>query len=248
MIYIKSAGEVEKMRQSGLILAECFEVIKPYIKPGIKTIELDKITKEHILSNGAKPSFLNYAGFPGSICVSVNDVVIHGIPGSYELKEGDIVSIDVGVLKDGFHTDACRTFAVGEISSEAKRLMDVTEQSFFEGMKYAKYGERLFSISAAIQDYVESNGYSIVRNYCGHGVGKNLHEDPEVPNYGTFGKGNRLMKNMTLAIEPMVNMGKPQTKTLSDGWTVVTADGKYAAHYENTIVITDGEPLILTMK
>lgn len=248
MIYIKSAGEVEKMRQSGLILAECFEVIKPYIKPGIKTIELDKITKEHILSNGAKPSFLNYAGFPGSICVSVNDVVIHGIPGSYELKEGDIVSIDVGVLKDGFHTDACRTFAVGEISPEAKRLMDVTEQSFFEGMKYAKYGERLFSISAAIQDYVESNGYSIVRNYCGHGVGKNLHEDPEVPNYGTFGKGNRLMKNMTLAIEPMVNMGKPQTKTLSDGWTVVTADGKYAAHYENTIVITDGEPLILTMK
>lgn len=248
MIYIKSAGEVEKMRQSGLILAECFEVIKPYIKPGIKTSELDKITKEHILSKGAKPSFLNYAGFPGSICASVNDVVIHGIPGSYELKDGDIISLDVGVLKDGFHTDACRTFAVGEISSEAKRLMEVTEQSFFEGMKYARFGERLFSISAAIQDYVESNGFSIVRNYCGHGVGKNLHEDPEVPNYGTFGKGNRLMKNMTLAIEPMVNMGKPQTRTLSDGWTVVTADGKYAAHYENTIVITDGEPLILTMK
>ncbi|MBE7047178.1 MAG: type I methionyl aminopeptidase [Ruminococcaceae bacterium] len=248
MIYIKSAGEVEKMRQSGLILAECFEVIKPYIKPGIKTSELDKITKEHILSKGAKPSFLNYAGFPGSICASVNDVVIHGIPGSYELKEGDIISLDVGVLKDGFHTDACRTFAVGEISPEAKRLMDVTEQSFFEGMKYARFGERLFSISATIQDYVESNGFSIVRNYCGHGVGKNLHEDPEVPNYGVFGKGNRLMKNMTLAIEPMVNMGKPQTKTLSDGWTVVTADGKYAAHYENTIVITDGEPLILTMK
>ncbi len=248
MIYIKSAGEVEKMRQSGLILAECFEVIKPYIKPGIKTSELDKITKEHILSKGAKPSFLNYAGFPGSICASVNDVVIHGIPGSYELKDGDIISLDVGVLKDSFHTDACRTFAVGEISSEAKRLMEVTEQSFFEGMKYARFGERLFSISAAIQDYVESNGFSIVRNYCGHGVGKNLHEDPEVPNYGTFGKGNRLMKNMTLAIEPMVNMGKPQTRTLSDGWTVVTADGKYAAHYENTIVITDGEPLILTMK
>ncbi len=248
MIYIKSAGEVEKMRQSGLILAECFEVIKPYIKPGIKTSELDKITKEHILSKGAKPSFLNYAGFPGSICASVNDVVIHGIPGSYELKEGDIISLDVGVLKDGFHTDACRTFAVGEISPEAKKLMDVTEQSFFEGMKYARFGERLFSISATIQDYVESNGFSIVRNYCGHGVGKNLHEDPEVPNYGVFGKGNRLMKNMTLAIEPMVNMGKPQTKTLSDGWTVVTADGKYAAHYENTIVITDGEPLILTMK
>lgn len=248
MIYIKSAGEVEKMRKSGLILAECFEVIKPYIKPGIKTSELDKITKEHILSKGAKPSFLNYAGFPGSICASVNDVVIHGIPGSYELKEGDIISLDVGVLKDGFHTDACRTFAVGEISPEAKRLMDVTEQSFFEGMKYARFGERLFSISATIQDYVESNGFSIVRNYCGHGVGKNLHEDPEVPNYGVFGKGNRLMKNMTLAIEPMVNMGKPQTKTLSDGWTVVTADGKYAAHYENTIVITDGEPLILTMK
>ncbi len=236
------------MRQSGLILAECFDIIKPYIKPGIKTSELDKITKEYILSKDAKPSFLNYGGFPGSICASVNEVVIHGIPGARELKDGDIISIDVGVFKDGVHTDACRTFAVGEISPEAQRLIDVTEKSFFEGIKYAKMGERLFSISATIQDYVESNGYSIVRNYCGHGIGKNLHEDPSIPNYGTFGKGNRLMKNMALAVEPMVNMGKHHTKVLDDGWTVVTQDGKLAAHYENTIIITDGEPFIITMK
>ena len=247
MIYIKSSSEVAKMRTSGRITANVFEILKPYIKPGVSTAELDKITKEYILNSEAKPSFLNYNGFPASICSSVNDVVIHGIPShSKILKDGDIISIDVGVIKDGYHSDAARTFAVGNISDEAARLIDVTKKSFFEGIRYARQGERLFSISATIQDYVESAGYSIVKNYCGHGVGKILHEDPEIPNYGTFGHGNRLMRNMTLAIEPMVNMGKAATRVLSDGWTVVTQDKSYAAHYENTIVITDGEPVILT--
>ena len=247
MIYIKSSSEVAKMRTSGRITANVFEILKPYIKPGVSTAELDKIAKEYILNSEAKPSFLNYNGFPASICSSVNDVVIHGIPShSKILKDGDIISIDVGVIKDGYHSDAARTFAVGNISDEAARLIDVTKKSFFEGIRYARQGERLFSISATIQDYVESAGYSIVKNYCGHGVGKNLHEDPEIPNYGKFGHGNRLMRNMTLAIEPMVNMGKAATRVLSDGWTVVTQDKSYAAHYENTIVITDGEPVILT--
>jgi methionyl aminopeptidase len=247
MIYIKSSGEVDLMRQSGKIVAGVFETLKPYIKPGVTTNELDKIAKEYILSQGAKPSFLNYNGFPASICSSINNVVIHGIPGNDKLCEGDIVSIDVGAIKSGYHSDAARTFAVGQISKEAQRLIDVTKQSFFEGLNYAKVGERLFSISATIQNYVEENGFSIVRNYCGHGIGKNLHEDPEIPNYGTFGRGNRLMKNMTLAIEPMVNYGKAPTKVLSDGWGVVTLDNSLSAHYENTIVITDGEPYILTM-
>ncbi|MCI5969753.1 MAG: type I methionyl aminopeptidase [Clostridia bacterium] len=247
MIYIKSAGEVAKMRRSGKITANVFEVLKPYIKPGVSTAELDKIAKEYILNSEAKPSFLNYNGFPASICSSVNDVVIHGIPSHSEiLKDGDIISIDVGVIKEGYHSDAARTFAVGNISEDAARLIDVTQKSFFEGIRYAKQGERLFSISATIQDYVEGAGFSIVKNYCGHGVGRNLHEDPEIPNYGKFGHGNRLMRNMTLAIEPMVNMGGAATKVLSDGWKVVTQDKSYAAHYENTIVITDGEPIILT--
>lgn len=247
MIYIKSKGEVEKMIRSGKVTANVFETLKPYIKPGVTTAELDKIAKEYILSSEAKPSFLNYNGFPASICSSVNNVVIHGIPSDYKLKDGDIISIDVGSIKDGYHSDAARTFAVGNISEDAKKLIDVTQKSFFEGIRYAKQGERLFSISATIQDYVEGNGFSIVRNYCGHGIGKNLHEDPEIPNYGKFDHGNRLMRNMTLAIEPMVNMGRAETNVLDDGWTVVTADGKIAAHYENTVVVTDGEPLILTM-
>lgn len=246
MIYIKSSDEIRKMREAGRIVAGTFEVLKPHIRPGVSTSHLDKIAKEYILSKGAKPSFLNYNGFPASICCSINNVVIHGIPSEEKLKEGDIVSLDIGACKDGYHGDAARTFPVGNISAEAQRLIDVTKQSFFEGINYAKIGERLFSISATIQDYVEGNGFSIVRNYCGHGVGKHLHEDPEIPNYGTFGRGNRLMRNMTLAIEPMVNMGKAPTKTLSDGWGVVTVDNSLSAHYENTVLITDGEPLILT--
>ena len=248
MIYIKSSSEVAKMRTSGRITANVFEILKPYIKPGVSTAELDKITKEYILNSEAKPSFLNYNGFPASICSSVNDVVIHGIPShSKILKDGDIISIDVGVIKDGYHSDAARTFAVGNISDEAARLIDVTKKSFFEGIRYARQGERLFSISATIQDYVESAGYSIVKNYCGHGVGKNLHEDPEIPNYGKFGHGNRLMRNMTLAIEPMVNMGDKNVVFMSDGWTCKTRDGLPSAHYENTVLITENGVEILTV-
>lgn len=234
------------MRRAGKILYNTFETLKPYVKAGVTTKELDTIAREFILSQGAKPSFLNYNGFPGSVCASVNNVVIHGIPGDNKLCGGDIISLDIGACFDGYHGDAARTFAVGEISAEAQRLMDVTKQSFFEGIKFARHGERLFTVSAAIQEYVEKNGYSIVRNYCGHGIGKALHEDPEIPNHGKAGHGIRLVKGMTLAIEPMVNQGAYATNTLRDGWTVVTADGSLAAHYENTILITDGEAELLT--
>lgn len=246
MVYVKSPLEVEKMRRAGQIVARTFDALEPYIKASVTTKELDTIAREFILSQGAKPSFLNYNGFPASICASVNNVVIHGIPSSEKLKDGDIISLDIGAVIDGYHGDACRTFPVGKVSDDAKKLIDVTKQSFFEGIKYARHGERLFSISAAIQDYVESNGFSIVRNYCGHGIGKNLHEDPEIPNYGKAGHGIRLVKGMTLAIEPMVNQGGYAINTLRDGWTVVTADGSLAAHYENTVVITDGEAQLLT--
>ena len=246
MINIKSASEISKMRSAGKILVDVFDEIEKNIKPGITTKQLDRIAHECILTHGAKPAFLGYGGFPGSICASVNDTVIHGIPDGTPLKDGDIISIDVGAIKDGYNSDAARTFAVGNISDEAKRLIEVTKQSFFEGIRYAKDGERLFSISATVQDYVESHGFSIVRNYCGHGIGKDLHEDPEIPNYGTFGHGIRLSKGMTVAIEPMVNQGGSATLTLKDGWTVKTKDGSLACHYENTVLITDGEAELLT--
>ena len=235
-----------KMRESGKILSGALLEIERNIRPGITTKELDRIAQSFIEAHGATPSFLNYHGFPASICASVNDTVIHGIPDSQSIKEGDIISIDIGVIKDGYHTDAARTFPVGKISDEAMRLIEVTKQSFFEGLKYARHGERLFSISATIQNYVESHGYSIVRNYCGHGIGKELHEDPEIPNYGSFGHGIRLAKGMTIAVEPMVNRGGFETKCLKDGWTVKTKDGSLSAHYENTILITDSEPVLLT--
>ena len=246
MISIKSTSEIEKMRAAGKILSGTFKELEKHIQPGITTKELDKIAYDYILSQGAKPSFLNYGGFPGSICASVNDVVIHGIPDNTKIKDGDIISLDIGVLLNGYHSDAARTYPVGNISDEAKRLIEVTKQSFFEGMKYLRHGERLFSVSASIQDYVESHGYSVVRGYCGHGIGKQLHEDPEIPNYGSFGHGIRLSSGMTVAVEPMVNQGQFETKVLSDGWTVKTKDGKLACHYENTVLITDGNPEILT--
>ena len=247
MIYLKSSDDISKMREAGRIIFETFEVLKPHIKPGVTTADLNSIAHEYILSQGAKPSFLNYNGFPASICASLNDVVIHGIPkDKHILKDGDIISLDIGAVKEGFHGDAARTYGVGTISSEAQRLIDVTEQSFYEGLKYVRSGERLGSICATIQQYVESNGFSIVRNYCGHGIGRKLHESPEIPNHGTFGRGIRLAKGMTIAVEPMVNYGKPETNCMGDGWTVKTADGKYSAHYENTILITDGEPELLT--
>ena len=247
MINIKSTSEISKMRAAGKIVFGTFKELEKHISPGITTKQLDKIAENYIRSQGGEPSFLGYAGFPASICASINDTVIHGIPDGTALKDGDIISLDIGAVFDGYHGDAARTYPVGKISDEAKRLIDVTKQSFFEGLKFARHNERLFNISATIQDYIESHGYSIVRNYCGHGIGKKLHEDPEIPNHGNFGHGIRLCKGMTIAVEPMVNAGGFETKCLSDGWTVKTKDGSLACHYENTILITDGEPELLTL-
>ena len=246
MINIKSTSEILKMRAAGKVVGAALEELEKHIRPGITTKELDKIAYDYIKSHNAVPSFLNYNGFPASVCASINDTVIHGIPDGTKLREGDIISLDIGAYLDGYHSDAARTFAVGNISDEAQRLIDVTKQSFFEGMKYARHNERLFSISATIQDYIESHGYSIVRNYCGHGIGKALHESPDIPNHGVFGRGVRLCKGMTIAVEPMVNAGGFETICLSDGWTVKTKDGSLACHYENTVLITDGEPELLT--
>ena len=246
MITLKSAHEIEAMRRAGKITAAARALAGEMVKPGVTTQDIDKAVFKFIRSQGATPSFLNYGGFPASACISVNDEVIHGIPGKRVLREGDIVSIDVGAYVDGFHGDCAATYACGEISPEAQRLIDVTRQSFFEGMRFAREGYRLLDISAAIQQYVESNGFSIVREFVGHGIGRNLHEEPQVPNYGLPGRGPRLLRGMTLAVEPMVNAGGAAIHQLSDGWTVVTADGKYAAHYENTILITAGDPELLT--
>ena len=246
MIYIKSSTEIAKMKVSGRIVHGALAEVAKHISPGISTKELDSIAKKYILSQGAKPSFLGYNGYPASICASVNDEVIHGIPSGRVLKDGDIISIDVGAIKDGYHGDAARTFAVGNISSEAQRLIDVAKQSFFEGLKYARHGERLGSVQWAIQKCVEDSGFGIVRRYCGHGIGKSMHEDPEIPNHGEAGRGIRLVKGMTIAVEPMITYGSYHTTTLKDNWTVVTLDGSNAAHYENTILITDGDPVLLT--
>lgn len=216
------------------------------VKPGVTTQQIDKAVFQFITEQGATPSFLHYNGYPASVCVSVNDEIIHGIPGKRVLQEGDIVSVDVGAFIGGFHGDCAGTYPCGQVSDEAMRLIRVTQESFFEGMKYAREGYRLSDISAAVQAYVESNGFSIVREYVGHGIGRRMHEPPEVPNYGNPGHGPRLLRGMTLAVEPMVNAGSAAIKQMADGWTVKTADGKNAAHYENTILITAGEPELLT--
>ena len=247
MIAIKNEHELQSMRRACRITAAARALAGEMVKPGVSTKEIDKAVYDYIVSQGAKPSFLNYNGFPASTCISVNNCVIHGIPGGYVLKEGDIVSVDVGAFYQGFHGDCAATFACGAISTEAKRLIDVTQQSFFEGIAQAKRGNRVSDISHAIQTYVESNGFSVVRSFVGHGVGRKLHEEPEVPNFGAPGRGPRLLKGMTLAIEPMVNTGTYDVSVLKDGWTTVTADGKLSAHYENTVLITDGEPEILTV-
>ena len=247
MIRIKSPHEIEKMRVAGRIVAETFELLAEAVKPGISTKELDILAARFIKQNHATCSFKNYNGYPASICISLNEQVVHGIPNSKTvLHEGDIVSIDIGACYEGYHGDSARTFAVGTISPEAKRLIAVTKQSFFEGLKKAVSGNRVFDISSGVQQYVEANGFSVVRALVGHGVGADLHESPEVPNFGTAGRGARLVPGMTLAIEPMVNMGAYHVNTLSDGWTVVTADGSLSAHYENSVLITGGEPEILT--
>ncbi|MBQ7896454.1 MAG: type I methionyl aminopeptidase [Oscillospiraceae bacterium] len=249
-IYIKSSSEIELMRQAGKITAGARSIARQAVADGVTTRQIDKCVREFIEKSGAKPTFLNYGGFPASACVSVNDEVIHGIPGKRVIHNGDIVSLDVGATYKGLVGDCAGTFPCGEISAEAKELIRVTRQSFFEGIKFAKQGYRISDIGAAIQEYVESHGYSVVRDYVGHGVGHNLHEAPEVPNYKAVGVRRvdpRLVKGMTIAIEPMVNIGGYEVKTLSNGWTVVTVDGSLSAHYENTILITDGEPEILTM-
>ena len=247
MITIKNERELESMRQACKITAAARALAGEMVKPGVSTKAIDQAVRDYIIAQGAKPSFLNYNGFPASACISVNETVIHGIPGGYILKDGDIVSIDVGAFYKGFHGDCAATFACGAISTEAQKLIDVTRQSFFEGMKFAKNGFRVQDISHAIQTYVESNGFSVVRSFVGHGVGRQLHEEPEVPNFGAPGRGPRLLRGMTLAIEPMVNIGTPDVRILKDRWTTVTADGKLSAHYENTVLITDGEPEILTV-
>ena len=246
MITLKSSHEIELMRRAGKITAAARALAGEMVKPGVTTQEIDRAVEQFIRSQGAVPSFLNYSGYPASACISVNDEVIHGIPGKRVLKEGDIVSVDVGAYIGGFHGDCAATFPCGKISPEAEDLIRVTRESFFEGIKMAKEGHRMMDISAAIQMYVESRGYSIVREFVGHGIGTHLHESPEVPNYGRPGRGPRLLRGMTLAIEPMVNAGEAGVMQLSDGWTVKTLDGKLSAHYENTVLITDGEPEILT--
>ena len=247
MIVIKNEQELACMRQACKITAAARALAGEMVRPGVSTKAIDKAVHDFIVAQGAKPSFLNYHGFPASTCISVNSTVIHGIPGGYVLKEGDIVSVDVGAYYKGFHGDCAATFPCGTISAEAQELINVTKQSFFEGIRFATQGHRVSDISHAIQTYVESNGFSVVRSFVGHGVGRQLHEEPEVPNFGKAGHGPRLLRGMTLAIEPMVNEGVYDVRVLKDGWTTVTADGKLSAHYENTVLITDGEPEILTV-
>ena len=247
MIAIKNEHELIAMRQACRITAAARALAGDMVRPGVSTKQIDKAVHDYIVSQGAKPSFLGYGGFPASSCISVNHTVIHGIPGNYVLQDGDIVSIDVGAYYKGFHGDCAATFACGTISAEAQKLIDVTKQSFFEGIRFATQGHRVSDISHAIQTYVESNGFSVVRSFVGHGVGAQLHEEPEVPNFGAAGRGPRLLRGMTLAVEPMVNMGTYEVRVLKDRWTTVTADGKLSAHYENTVLITDGEPEILTV-
>ena len=247
MIVIKNGHELACMRQACKITAAARALAGEMVRPGVSTKEIDRAVYDFIVSQGAKPSFLNYNGFPASTCISVNDTVIHGIPGGYVLRDGDIVSIDVGAYYQGFHGDCAATYPCGEISPQAQMLIDVTKQSFFEGIRFAKKGYRVSDISHAVQSYVEANGFSVVRSFVGHGVGAQLHEEPEVPNFGKPGRGPRLLPGITLAIEPMVNVGTHEVRILKDHWTVVTADGKLSAHYENTVLITDGEPEILTV-
>ncbi len=247
MIKIKNNEEIALMREAGKITAGALELAATLVKPGVSLIHIDSEIHRFITSHGATPSFLHYNGFPASACISVNDEVIHGIPGKRLLTEGDIVKVDVGACYKGFHGDAARTIFCGEVSEDAKRLERITRESFFEGIKYADPTHRLGDISHAIQEHVENAGFSVVKEFVGHGVGSHLHEDPEVPNYGRAGRGTRLYEGMTLAIEPMVNFGTADVSVLDNDWTVVTDDGMLSAHYENSILITANGPEILTI-
>lgn len=247
MITIKSQREIDLMRKAGALAAQLLVVAEKALEPGITTKHLDTVIHKFISSHGATPSFLGYGGFPASACISINDEVIHGIPSERRIiNDGDLVSIDVGVLLNGYHSDTARTFLVGNCSDEAKKLVEVTKECFYRGIANATAGKRIGDIGSAIEDYAISNGFSVVYDYIGHGVGTHLHEDPDVPNYGSPGRGIRLRSGMTIAVEPMVNAGASEVRVLSNEWTVVTTDGRLSAHYENTIAITDNEPLILT--
>ncbi|MCR2033235.1 type I methionyl aminopeptidase [Anaerofustis stercorihominis] len=248
MIVLKSDHEIDLMKKAGSITAKAHDAVKRYIKPGMSTLDLDKLVEDVILTNNATPAFKGYMGFPKSICSSINDEVVHGIPDKKTIiNDGDIVSVDIGAFYDGYVGDQAKTYMVGNVSETAKKLVEVTRQSFFEGLKCVKEGYRISDISREIQNYAESHGFSLVRDYTGHGVGQEMHEDPAVPNYVGARKGPRLQKGMTIAIEPMVNEGTYDVHVLDNGWTVVTDDGKLSAHYEHSVAVTDGDPIILTL-
>jgi len=248
MIIIKSQQEFEIMREPGKVTGKILKELEDFIKPGISTMDIDRFVEDTIRAHGMIPAFKGYGGFPGSACVSVNEEVVHGIPSKKRiLREGDIVSVDIGCIYKGYNSDAARTYGVGKISDEAQRLIDAARESFFEGLKFCKVGYRLSDVSHAIQKRVEEDGFGVIRDFVGHGIGRELHEDPQIPNYGKPGRGPRLAKGMVLAIEPMISEGTYEVEVLLDNWTAVTADGKLAAHYENTVVITDGEPELLTL-
>lgn len=246
MISVKNSDQIKLMKEAGRITGEALYLAGEKVRAGMTTKQLDTIIRQHIESRGARPSFLGYGGFPGSACISINNQVIHGIPGPRVIEDGDIVKVDVGAFYKGYHGDSANTFAVGNVSAEAKKLIEVTKQSFWAGIAEAKPGNRVGDIGFAVQSYVEANGFSVVRRYVGHGVGAELHESPEVPNFGTKGRGVRLCAGMTIAVEPMVNVGSPDVHELSDKWTVVTADGSLSAHYEHSIAITDDGVIVLT--
>jgi methionyl aminopeptidase len=247
MIILKTKREIKIMREAGRLVAQSHKLVGEHIKPGVTTKELDRLVEEFLKSKNAIPTFKGYYGFPFSICVSVNEEVVHGFPSNRKLKKGDIVSVDIGATYEGYVGDGARTFCVGEVSDEKRHLVEATKQSFCEGLKFAKTSYRLSDISHAVQQYAESQGFSVVRDYVGHGVGKDMHESPQIPNFGKPGKGPRLQEGMVLAIEPMVNAGVYNVKVVDNGWTVVTVDGKPSAHYENTVAVTDGEPELLTV-
>lgn len=247
MITVKTDAELRLMDAAGRVVEGTLRLLKELAAPGVSTEELDREAERYIRSCGATPSFLHYHGYPKSICTSVNEQVVHGIPGRYRLREGDILSVDVGAYLNGFHGDAARTLLIGQVPEDVQSLVRVTRESFFEGLRYAKAGNRIGDISAAIQAHAEAHGYGVVREMIGHGIGREMHEEPNVPNYGRAGHGPRLEKGMTIAIEPMINLGTARIRQLADGWTTITADGKPSAHYENTVAITDGEPRLLTL-
>ena len=249
-ITIKPAEDIQKMEAAGRIVEDTLNLLSKAACEGMRTVELDEVAAEFIKSRGATASFLNYNGYPKSICTSVNEEVVHGIPGKYRLKDGDILSLDVGAYLNGFHGDAARTVLIGNVPEEVQKLVRVTKECFFEGLRFAKAGYRISDIAKAIQAHAESHGYGVVRELVGHGIGRDMHEDPEVPNFWDglrFGHGARLTPGMTIAVEPMINLGTPRVFQLDDGWTVVTADKKPSAHYENTVAVTEGEPRLLTL-